>query len=100
MYEENVPEILSLAESRVEYLSSKEVLGLHVYGSEIQNKLRRLDDLRDQWQKSMPLNQTQLSKLRGHFSLNYTYDSNRIEGNRLSLQETQLVIKEGSNHHW
>jgi Fic family protein len=95
MYEENVPEILSLAESRVEYLSSKDVFDLPVFSSEVQVKLRRLDSLKDQWQKSKPLNQTQLQKLREYFALKYTYDSNRIEGNTLSLQETQLVIKEG-----
>jgi Fic family protein len=30
-----------------------------------------------------------------YFNIKYTYDSNRIEGNTLTLQETQLVVNEG-----
>lgn len=95
MYEENVTEIFSLAESRVEYLSSKEVFELPNFSSEVKDKLKMLDTLKAQWQKSKPLNETQLQKLKEFFAFKYTYDSNRIEGNTLSLQETQLVIKEG-----
>jgi Fic family protein len=95
MYEENVSEIFSLAESRVDYLSSKEVFDLPEFSSEVKDKLQRLDLLKNEWQKSKPLNKTQLQKLKEYFAFKYTYDSNRIEGNTLSLQETQLVIKEG-----
>jgi Fic family protein len=95
MYEENIGELLSLAESRVEYLSSSEVFDLPELSDSIKDKLKHLDSLREQWQKSKPLNRTQLQKLKEYFSVKYTYDSNRIEGNTLSLQETQLVIKEG-----
>jgi Fic family protein len=95
MYEENIGELLTLAESRVEYLSSSEVFDLPELSDSIKDKLKHLDSLREQWQKSKPLNRTQLQKLKEYFSVKYTYDSNRIEGNTLSLQETQLVIKEG-----
>ncbi|TDL99340.1 MAG: DNA-binding protein [Flavobacteriaceae bacterium] len=81
MYEDNVSEIFMVAESRVAYLSKEE--------------LRILDELKKEWQKNRPLNRTQLTKLKEYFALKYTYDSNRIEGNTLSLQETQLVVKEG-----
>ena len=95
MYEANVSEILSLAESRVEYLSSKEVFDLPEFSLEVRDRLDKLDALRNEWQRRKPLNATQLQKLKVYFALKYTYDSNRIEGNTLSLQETQLVVKEG-----
>lgn len=37
----------------------------------------------------------QLKKLNDYFFTEYTYESNKIEGNTLSLQETALVVKEG-----
>lgn len=37
----------------------------------------------------------QLEKLKEYFCVRYTFDSNRIEGNTLTLQETHLVINEG-----
>lgn len=37
----------------------------------------------------------QLDKLNESFGVEYTYESNKIEGNSLSLQETYLVINDG-----
>lgn len=34
-------------------------------------------------------------KIEGAFAIEYTYESNRIEGNTLTLQETELVVNEG-----
>ena len=36
-----------------------------------------------------------LKKIEEAFAIEYTYESNRIEGNTLTLQETELVINEG-----
>jgi Fic family protein len=36
-----------------------------------------------------------LSRLREEFLINFTYNSNAIEGNTLTLQETALIINEG-----
>lgn len=47
-----------------------------------------LDDFR-------PLNPAQVIKLQEAFDVEYTYNSIRIEGNRLSLQETHLVVNKG-----
>ena len=33
--------------------------------------------------------------MKEYFAIKYTFDSNRIEGNTLTLQETQLVVNEG-----
>jgi Fic family protein len=94
-YEVDFSEILQVAESRVEYLSSSESLVLPELSQSIKAKLKVLDGLKEQWQESRPLNATQLKKLKEYFAIKYTYDSNRIEGNTLTLQETQLVVKEG-----
>lgn len=42
-----------------------------------------------------PLPETVLKKIREHFQLEMTYNSNAIEGNTLTLRETALVLQEG-----
>lgn len=41
------------------------------------------------------LSEGELLRLREEFLINFTYNSNAIEGNTLTLQETALIIKEG-----
>lgn len=94
-YEPTALEVLSVAESRVEYLRSKEVLVLPTVPPNLTDKLNRIDELKEKWLISKPLDATQLSKMREFFNIEYTYESNRIEGNTLTLQETQLVVNEG-----
>lgn len=55
---------------------------------EVDDLKKRIDDLK-------PLTKIQLLKLNDYFFTDYTYESNKIEGNTLSLQETAMVIKEG-----
>jgi len=62
---------------------------------EVKNSLAELDSIKKEIRKAHPLNDIQLQKLREYFNTNYTYESNRIEGNTLSLQETSLVINKG-----
>jgi signal peptidase I len=52
-------------------------------------------DSHEKWKNIKPLDPSQLIKMREYFHTSYTYESNRIEGNTLSLQETHLVINEG-----
>ena len=52
------------------------------------DRARSLDSFR-------PFDPTQLEKLLEAFDIEYTYNSNRIEGNTLTLMETHLVINEG-----
>jgi len=52
------------------------------------DKKRRLDMHR-------PLHPDVLEKLHEQFAIEYTYHTNVIEGNTLTLRETQLVIQEG-----
>lgn len=54
----------------------------------IEGKKRELDRYR-------PLPSGIVAKLREQFTIEWTYNSNAIEGNTLSLQETELVINRG-----
>jgi len=54
----------------------------------LEKKLARLDKMR-------PLPRATLESLRKKFEVEMTYNSNGIEGNRLSLKETFLVIEKG-----
>ena len=54
----------------------------------IATKKKRLDALR-------PLPQAVLKRLKAELSIEWTYNSNAIEGNTLTLQETRLVLEEG-----
>src|SRR5687767_13843813 len=54
----------------------------------LNRKLARVKSLR-------PLSGTQVAKLRTQMEIELTYHSNAIEGNKLTLRETQLVIQEG-----
>ena len=65
------------------------------FSSSIQDLLAEADELKDRWGASKPLNKTQLLKMKEFFNVNYTYDSNRIEGSTLTMQETHLVVNEG-----
>lgn len=57
--------------------------------------LTQLEDLKKCLDSFRPLNADQLTKLLEAWDTEYTYESNRIEGNTLTLQETHLVIARG-----
>ena len=57
--------------------------------------LSSIDSLKARLDKIRPLDPAQLKKLNEAIFLEYTYDSNRIEGNTLTLQETALVVQKG-----
>lgn len=54
--------------------------------SQIDQKKRLLDQCR-------PLTEGELERLREEFIVEYTYNSNAIEGNTLTLRETDLVLQ-------
>lgn len=62
---------------------------------DIPTALGQLDDLKRCLDSFRPLNQGQLENLQEAYDTEYTYESNRIEGNTLTLQETYLVIAKG-----
>lgn len=54
----------------------------------LEEKLKRLNSLR-------PLPPSAVRKIKEHFEVEMTYNSNAIEGNSLTLRETFLVLNEG-----
>jgi len=57
--------------------------------------LNRIDQKYKIIQSKRPLSTQLIKKLKEQFSLDMTYNSNAIEGNKLSLKETYLVINDG-----
>ncbi len=53
----------------------------------------RVDALKSELKKRRPLTQGELEKLREEFLIEFTYNSNAIEGNTLTLRETALVLE-------
>lgn len=94
-YGETALEVLMVAESRIEYLMKAKAGSLPNLPSDVQALLEEITDLHSQWMDKRPLDAFVLEKMREYFKIAYTHDSNRIEGNTLTLQETQLVVNEG-----
>jgi len=56
---------------------------------------QEIDSLYKKLKNSRPLSRTNLRRLSEDFMIEYTYDTNAIKGNTLTLDETSIVIKEG-----
>jgi Fic family protein len=65
------------------------------YREELQSTFDRLYDKMAVLKKSRPLPNIALQKIKESLSIEWTYNSNSIEGNTLTLQETQMVLQEG-----
>ncbi|MBC7695504.1 MAG: Fic family protein [Burkholderiales bacterium] len=79
-------EALQVAENRISYGKSN-------YKDE--KIIKQIDKLKKKLDALWPLPKEQLKNLEEYFRIQYTYDSNRIEGNTLTLQETALVVDKG-----
>ena len=55
--------------------------------------LRLVDELKSELDRRRPLTQGELVRLREEFIIEFTCDSNAIEGNTLTLKETALVLE-------
>jgi Fic family protein len=86
---------MSFAEKRVKYNTLSKEKQENSISSELSELLLECSHLKEIWASKKPLNQLQLRKMEEYFNLNYTYESNRIEGNTLTLQETFLVVNDG-----
>lgn len=62
---------------------------------EVKELLNEVDVLKEQLSSLRPLPEEALKKIQDALDIEYTYESNRIEGNTLTLQETALVVNEG-----
>jgi Fic family protein len=85
--EEYAYEAFKLAEPQVKYLKSSEVT--------LYTLLDEIDELKSKLDKFRPLPPAQGANLEQAFNIEYTYESNRIEGNTLTLMETAMVIEKG-----
>jgi Fic family protein len=56
---------------------------------------RRILDKKKRLDEHRPLSASLVARLRDEMMIEYTYDSNAIEGSTLTLRETRLVIEEG-----
>lgn len=65
------------------------------YREEFQSTFERLYEKKQKLQTSRPLPAIALNKIRESLSMEWTYNSNSIEGNSLTLRETQMVLQEG-----
>lgn len=63
--------------------------------TEIDMLLQECDELKTRLSSLRPLPMEALKKIEDALAIEYTYESNRIEGNTLTLQETELVVNEG-----
>jgi Fic family protein len=79
-------EALKVAEALLEYGSPN---------YEEEKIIAKINKLKKQLDALRPIPKAQLENLRNYFKIQYTYDSNRIEGNTLTLQETSLVVEKG-----
>ena len=65
------------------------------YREELQPTFNRLFEKKEVLQKNRPLSGGALQKIKETIAIEWTYNSNSIEGNTLSLRETQMVLQEG-----
>ena len=65
------------------------------YREEFQSTFDRLYDKLSVLNQNRPLPYSAISKTKESLSIEWTYNSNSIEGNTLSLRETQMVLQDG-----
>ncbi len=85
-----IKEAFAVAESKINYISKSVE-----YPDRIQELIHKVDELYQIWSKKKPLDKTQLQKMNEFFNIENTFQSNLIEGNTLTLQETHLVVNKG-----
>jgi len=61
----------------------------------IENTLNEIDILKSKLDTAPAFSEGEIRRLRENFMVDFTYNSNAIEGNTLTLRETALVILEG-----
>lgn len=94
-YEEFGLEALKVAEDQMKYTTTVKSSKKYSLPKIVQVILSEIDLLHIEWTGKKPLNSLQLDKMSEYFSTQYTYNSNQIEGNTLTFQETHLVVNEG-----
>lgn len=88
-------EALHVAESRIANLQQEARLTRASQDSKVLPLIQKVDALRERWQRCHPLDNIQQERINAWYRTLYTWESNRIEGNTLTLQETELVVNQG-----
>lgn len=88
-------EILMVAEDRIAYLKKTRSNYPPELSDDLVVQLAEIDRLKKRWTNCKALNEGQLLKMKSYFRTSYTHDSNKIEGNTLTLKETELVVNQG-----
>ncbi|MDC8001872.1 Fic family protein [Aequorivita todarodis] len=65
------------------------------YREQLQPTFDRLFGKKEQLEQNRPLSGGAVQKITEALSVEWTYNSNSIEGNTLSLRETQMILQEG-----
>ncbi|MDI1235521.1 MAG: Fic family protein [bacterium] len=60
---------------------------------------RRIDDKKTTLEKGRPLSSIALEKIKETLAIEWTYNSNSIEGNTLTLNETKVILEDGLTVH-
>ena len=60
-----------------------------------QSRLQEIDNLKAKIDSFRPLSENILKQIKAYFKISFTYTSNAIEGNTLSLSETKIIIEDG-----
>lgn len=94
-YPQIAEEVITVAEERITYLTGENKFKIIELTANVNELLKRADNLQTEWQNKKPLDHTQVKKMEEYFHTAYTHESNRIEGNTLTLSETHLVVNEG-----
>lgn len=94
-YPQIAEDVINVAEERISYLSGDKKFTVIDLSQNVKNMLDKASTLKDNWKNKKPLDEIQLNKMKEYFHTAYTYESNRIEGNTLTLSETHMVINEG-----
>ncbi len=86
VHEDFALQALQVAESRIGYKK------LNYDNSDL---IKQIDELKIKLDAKRPIPKAQLKNLYEYYRVEYTYESNRIEGNTLTLSETALVVEKG-----
>lgn len=61
----------------------------------MKNIFSEIDQLKRQFDQKKPFTQQQIQNLQQHLLIEWTYHSNSIEGNTLTLSETKVILEDG-----
>lgn len=63
--------------------------------SSLQDLLRKADSYKQKISSARPLAEEELKSLENYFRIGFTYSSNALEGNTLTLSETKILLEDG-----